>query len=332
MNNKFPNDGKFITFSIMRNNTLNLLSNLINKERLVKLFRKILFPNGVKCIYCSSKQIHRLHSKKLFPRKYRCTKCDKSFTEWTGTVLSDAKLPVETTFLLLVLIAFGLPGFCIAYCLNISYKTAYHWYWRVMYNLHELDDKPVLSGIVEVDEVYATAGSKGDKCETRPPRDRGLKLRGRGTMAKDRPPILGLVCRTTKQIRLFVCEHLKTYLIEPLITKSVVIGSEIHSDGYEIYNGLPALGFDHKVVIHSSGLYAEDQDGDGICEVHCNSVEGLWSMLRHFLRGFRGVNKRNLSYYVRLFEYFYNARVENRSAEHILKEMIVVKDMRPMNI
>ena len=35
-----------------------------------------------------------------------------------------------------------------------------------------------------------------------------------------------------------------------------------------------------------------------INEVHVNTIEGLWTTTRNFLRPFRGVHKKNLQYYL----------------------------------
>jgi len=48
---------------------------------------------------------------------------------------------------------------------------------------------------IEVDEMYQSAGQKGKKCRDREPRKRGLKLRGRGTYNKDKPPIVAVISR-----------------------------------------------------------------------------------------------------------------------------------------
>jgi hypothetical protein len=34
------------------------------------------------------------------------------------------------------------------------------------------------------------------------------------------------------------------------------------------------------------GEYARDEDGDGFCEVHVNTIEGFWSLLRSYAPGF----------------------------------------------
>ena len=56
--------------------------------------------------------------------------------------------------------------------------------------------------------------------------------------------------------------------------------------------------------------YARDDDGDGFCEVHCNTMEGIWTGLRNFLRPFRGVHKKHLAAYTAMFRW-----------AHILKQV-----------
>lgn len=41
-------------------------------------------------------------------------------------------------------------------------------------------------------------------------------------------------------------------------------------------------------VCHSQGEWARDEDGDRIRAVHTNTIEGLWTSVRNFLRPFRG--------------------------------------------
>jgi len=47
----------------------------------------------------------------------------------------------------------------------------------------------------------------------------------------------------------------------------------------------------HKTVCHGRSEYARDEDGDGFCEVHFNTVEGLRSLLRSWLRPHRASRK-----------------------------------------
>ncbi len=61
-------------------------------------------------------------------------------------------------------------------------------------------------------------------------------------------------------------------------------------------------------VNHGQGEFARDDDGDGVREVHCDTMEGIWTGMRNFLRPFRGVNKVYLEQYVIMFEWAHNLK------------------------
>jgi transposase len=65
--------------------------------------------------------------------------------------------------------------------------------------------------------------------------------------------------------------------IKPLIQATIAPGTCIYTDEYTIYNRLEQWGYTHESVCHSRGEYARDDDGDGFCEVHVNTMEGLCS-------------------------------------------------------
>lgn len=96
--------------------------------------------------------------------------------------------------------------------------------------------------------------------------------------------------------------------IKPLIEAVVAKGTVIHTDEYDIYARLNAWGYPHKTVCHSQGEYARDDDGDGFCEVHVNTMEGFWSLLRSWLRPHRGLSQEKLPIYLGFFQFVHNAR------------------------
>jgi len=79
--------------------------------------------------------------------------------------------------------------------------------------------------------------------------------------------------------------------IKPVITAAVAPGALVHTDEYSIYARLPVWGYGHKTVCHRRGEYARDEDGDGFCEVHVNTMEGFWSLLRSWLRPHRASHR-----------------------------------------
>ena len=96
--------------------------------------------------------------------------------------------------------------------------------------------------------------------------------------------------------------------IRPVIEANVARGALVHTDEYAVYGRLEAWGYGHKTVCHSRGEYARDEDGDGFCEVHVNTMEGFWSLLRSWLRPHRGISQDKLPLYLGFFQFVYNAR------------------------
>ncbi len=96
--------------------------------------------------------------------------------------------------------------------------------------------------------------------------------------------------------------------IRPIIEAAVIKGARVHTDEYGVYARLPAWGYRHQTVCHRRGEYARDADGDGVREVHVNTLEGTWSLLRPWLRPHRGISQEKLPLYLGFFAFVHNAR------------------------
>ena len=141
-----------------------------------------------------------------------------------------------------------------------------------------------------------------------PPRRRANKARGHGTWDNDRPPVCGVVGREGGQARLTVAAHTDGATLRGVVGAGTRPGAMVYTDEWRGYSGLPAMGRGHATVCHADREWARDDDGDGIREVHDNTLEGLWTGMRNFLRPFRGVNKVYLHQYVAMFEWGYNVK------------------------
>ncbi len=137
-------------------------------------------------------------------------------------------------------------------------------------------------------------------------------------MEKDKPPVLGLIQRGG-QVVLRMLANVQQATIKPVIKAAVAPGTLVHTDEYSIYARLPAWGYGHKTVCHARGEYARDEDGDGFCEVHVNTMEGFWSLLRSWLRPHRGISQDKLPDYLGFFQFVHNAR---RRGEALLGTLI----------
>jgi transposase len=107
--------------------------------------------------------------------------------------------------------------------------------------------------------------------------------------------------------------------IQPIIAATVAQGSRVYTDEYDIYARLGIWGYPHKTVCHAHGEYARDDDDDGFCEVHVNTLEGAWSLLRSWLRPHRGISQEKLPLYLGFFAFVHNAR---RRGKALLGQLI----------
>jgi transposase-like protein len=174
-----------------------------------------------------------------------------------------------------------------------------------------------LSGEIETDEVYIVAGHKGQPEVVaklgRPGRRRRLKGKpGRGTLEGEKPPVLGMIERGGEVV-LHRLANVQQKTIAPIIKQSIQVGSLIFTDEYDIYARLEEWGYAHKTVNHSAGEYARDEDGDGFHEVHVNTMEGVWSLLRSWLRPHRGISQEHLPLYLAFFEFVHNLRCRGKA-------------------
>jgi len=96
--------------------------------------------------------------------------------------------------------------------------------------------------------------------------------------------------------------------IQPIIEATIAAGTLVHTDEHDIYARLEQWGYGHQTVCHARGEHARDEDGDGLCEVHVNTLEGFWSLLRSWLRPHRGISQEKLPLYLGFFQFVHNAR------------------------
>ena len=111
--------------------------------------------------------------------------------------------------------------------------------------------------------------------------------------------------------------------IQPVILSAIAPGTLIFTDEYAIYDRLEQWGYLRKSVCHGKGEYARDEDGDGFFEVHVNTMEGFWSLLRSWLRPHRGISQEHLPSYLGFFEFVHNAKKRGKALLSSLLELIV---------
>jgi transposase-like protein len=122
--------------------------------------------------------------------------------------------------------------------------------------------------------------------------------------------VAGVVGRESGKVYLEVIGSATRENLERVVEDNTAPECVVNTDEWAGYNRLTDLGRGHATVCHTPGRreWARDDDGDGIREVHNNTMEGLWAGLRNFLRPFRGVSKHYLGQYVAIFQWSYNLK------------------------
>jgi len=118
-------------------------------------------------------------------------------------------------------------------------------------------------------------------------------------------------------------ENVQQRTITPLIQATIALGPCLDTAAASISSRLEQWGYGHESVCHSRGEYARDDDGDGFHEVHVNTMEGFWSLLRSWLRPHRGISQENLPLYLGFFEFVHNVRRRGKALLGALLELLL---------
>jgi transposase-like protein len=223
-----------------------------------------------------------------------CKNCGRTFNDKTGTIFAHSKLKLkEWYFAIYVFLRFNTSIRQIEAELDRSYRTVRQ---RVERFARALDAPSVrLSGPVEIDEVYVSAGLKGRERD-QPSRSRGLSTRGRGTYEGDKPPVFTLVDRGTDERYVVPAKSADESTVRLLLADHEQESLTVYTDGFRAYEPLEDDDeFQREFVVHGDGEYADD-------ETHVNTCESHGSLLRPWLSPHRGVSKDKLTPYLRAFQ------------------------------
>jgi transposase len=121
--------------------------------------------------------------------------------------------------------------------------------------------------------------------------------------------VTGVVGRESGHVRLEVVGNSDRETLEDGVDRATSEGATVSTDEWKGYGRLPELKRGHATVSHADREWARDDDGDGVREVHDNTLEGLWTGLRNYLRPFRGVSEHFLAQYVAISRWGDNIKV-----------------------
>ncbi len=237
------------------------ISGLLDEGKCFDLVRQMRWPQGVRCPKRGGGHVLRNghDDKQQLRQRYVCRDCGARCDDLSHTVLAGHHQPLKVWISCLYLMGLNLLNQQIARELSLNASDVQYMTTQLRQGLEAKTPPVVLSGEVEIDEVYVNAGHKGNPAaiqeKGRPGRRSRLKAaRGRGTLEKEKPSILGIVQRGG-EIAIKMLANVKQATLEPLIMASVAKGALIYTDEYDIYARLPKWGYGHKAVCHADGEY-----------------------------------------------------------------------------
>ncbi len=261
-------------------------------------WRKVRWPDGVRCVECGSQDVTcRTQNYRGHLCRYRCNACGKWFSDLTGTELAHTKVSLAQWFYLMRELDKGRPVLPIADEIDVTYKTAHRMAQIVRRSLYlrQLRTRQPLQGEVEGDDIHLKGGQQGRRVTHRAPRRRGLRQRGRGTYAGDRPLVILWAARHGPQRVLEMRREASKRSVLRSALRHIAPGSRVDTDKWRGYALLDLL-YDHRTVNHSQAYVTAEG-------VHCNTAEAEWSIFRPWWAQFRGVAKRHFHLYLAQYSF-----------------------------
>ena len=259
----------------------------------------------LQCPRCQSQDVDPWGTYHYRPgcKRYWCHGCKRTFNDLTHTLLHRSKRSLPHWILATFLLCLSCSSRRIARELGVHSRTSYRWCWWLRNAALSYEIGRQLAGTVEADDLYQTAGHKGQakqgrtKSLGRTPRGRRKQREpGRGHYDKDRPAIIAWVSRQGGVV-IQATRDFTVKTVQKAADLAMQAGSKLYTDSASSYRLI--TGYEHDAVNHTKKEYAR---GD----VHENRAESLFSLLKPYLRVFRGLSKFNLPGYVGFFQFLRN--------------------------
>ena len=249
------------------------------------------WPNGFVCPKCGHTEAFDIKSRSL----YQCKACNHQASVTAGTIMDGTRTPLRKWFLAFYYMSEdkrGISALALKAKLGIAYQTAWSMCHKIRHAMGERDEGYKLDGIVELDEAFFGSPAEGGK-------------RGRGTdktavfvsvsLTKDGKPEFARM----KVVESGDGESVNGETARKFVGAAVAKGSEIRTDGLNIYNALAKDGYT---------LTQKDYDPKNQPE-HLHWTHIIISNAKALIRGtFHGLDSIHLQRYLNEFCYRFNRR------------------------
>jgi len=248
------------------------------------------WPQGFQCPECG----HTGHCEIAARRVYQCHQCRRQTSLTSGTIFEYTKLPLTTWFLGMYLLTQsknGVSALCLKRQLGIGYNAAWRLKHKLLQVMKERDDSKLLSGNIQIDDVYWGGEKHGGK-------------RGRGAAGKT--PFVAAVETNKKGHPIFMrMTRIKGFRSKEMAQwaeRHIRTGSHIVSDGLPCFRALAVGDCQHEAIVTGGG--------PACVKIQAfNWVNTMIGNVKNAIHGsYHSINGRHLPRYLAEFCYRFNRR------------------------
>lgn len=262
------------------------------------------------CPACKSDNCRRKSLAPAGHQRWVCKECGARFNSLTGTIFESFKKPLYTWVLFIRLMCYNVQLDAAAELCGMSHQTAWEWRHRVMETIDGYQDRIVLRDKVWIDEMYVTDSDLKGEPGWKP--KRGL--------SKDKICI-AVAIDVHKNVVAVRCGHGKPSAkrIKDALQTRIAEGSEIFHDMEKSHKSLV------RAVKGVDRPYKADTKDPEYLE-NMAMANNLCSWIRRYLRGYVGMDVKNLQSYLNWYAYLFRVkRAEEKwpKVERVLRHLFM---------
>jgi transposase-like protein len=251
---------------------------------------KLRWPDGFVCPACSATR-----SWQTAKARWMCAACGRQTSVTAGTIFHRIRTPLSTWFAAIWFLTSqknGMSALGLQRVLGFgTYETAWAWLQKLRRAMVR-PDRDLLSGVVELDEVFV-----------------GNESRGRAGGVKDNTAVMvaveSLPSRKLGRVRLELAETARSSNLVGFAMRVIEEGSTIKTDGAINLKRLSGLGYQHQRFVGT--------DSAEPAHVNLPGVHMVGSLLKRWLTGtlHYAVSQEHLAYYLDEYTFRFNRRASN---------------------
>jgi hypothetical protein len=287
-----------------------------DEEACVGYLERLRWPEGFRCPGCGHGEGWRTKR-----GLWVCRACGRQSSVTAGTLLAGTRTPLSSWFAAIWQLTNqkqGMSALGLQRLLGLgSYETA----WAQLHKLRRAMVRPgreLLHGLVEVDEGYV--GGREVGVAGRHTKDKAIVVCAVEVRGGKRREAAG-------RVRLSRLERLSKDALEDFVSEAIKPGSCVRTDGWNVYEDLPALGYLHEPITISQ---TEQPASASMPHVH-----RVFALLKRWLLGTHqgSIQPHQLDYYLDEFAFRFNRRHSRHRGLlfYRLLEEVVTTEPIPLN-